>query len=447
MMLFIFGLVYAVLHPVSIGNNRYVNQDPIIGACAHTAESAQKIMQKLIDTQAVQLDAYNSVFNRSDLFNGFTLYQAKVHEGYTIFNYSQVGDTPRVQYRFILSFVWEKAKQYTSDFIRETEQIIVKAFSALREAPKYFAKSHAPEKPKDALIAELKAQNPDHVSMMIQDPTDSINPVSMGNNQYVNKTPLLGACADTEDSARQIMQKLVETSFVQLDAYHTVFARSDLFSGCTIHSAKVHEGYTLFSYSRVGDIAAAKYRFILGFAWERAKQYTYDFIRATEEVVSKAFSALLGAPQYFIQHPIPEKPKVGFIDQLSSHLDRVRSEYTKVSMWNPAQIKSWKQAFIQKPIGYRNIHEMLAVLMRGAELSHGYVPRNVQILSVLSCLYQRGKGQFLQIKTSEGKTLITAMLAASKVLLEDIPVDVLSSSVVLAERDAVLQQKFYNMGF
>jgi superfamily II DNA/RNA helicase len=53
----------------------------------------------------------------------------------------------------------------------------------------------------------------------------------------------------------------------------------------------------------------------------------------------------------------------------------------------------------------------------------------------------------LQVKTGEGKSLITAMLAATQVLLNKKPVDVITSSSVLAKRDANTegQRDFYNM--
>ena len=56
----------------------------------------------------------------------------------------------------------------------------------------------------------------------------------------------------------------------------------------------------------------------------------------------------------------------------------------------------------------------------------------------------RNKGLFTQIKTGEGKTTIVAMLAAI-IALRGKYVDVLTSSEVLAERDANEKKKFYSL--
>lgn len=441
----LFAFVFSVIDPVNIGNNKYINKNPIIGACANTESSAKLIMQKLIDTGSVQLDEYNSVFARPDIFSGFTVYTAKVYDGHTIFNFSEVTGTKSGQFRFILDFVWERTKSYAQDFIEATRQVIINAFAALQKAPQYFFKHSVPEKPKSVLIAELKAQNP--IKPEVVDPVrvDQVIPINMGNNQHINRNPIIGACSNTEAGAKKIMQKLIDTQHVLLDAYHSVFARSDIFYGFMIHAAKVHEGHTIFTYSQVGDRTGTQYRFILGSVWERTKSYTQDFIEATRQVITTAFSALKEAPGYFAKTPAPAKSTTEAIDQFSTHLDQVWQEHTKVRSWSADQIKSWKEHFVQQPTGRRNIHEMVAVLMRAAELSHGHIPRNTQLVSVLACLCQSGRGRFLQVKTGEGKSLITAMLAASKHLLEDIPVDVLSSSEILAERDATAQQKFYGL--
>ena len=91
-----------------------------------------------------------------------------------------------------------------------------------------------------------------------------------------------------------------------------------------------------------------------------------------------------------------------------------------------------------------NIAELLALIARAVYLDSHYEVRNVQILSVINFLLSNDKGLLLQIATGEGKSTITAMLAIAKVLQGE-SVDIVTSSPILALRDAVEKAKFYSM--
>ncbi|CAF4220180.1 unnamed protein product [Rotaria sp. Silwood2] len=81
--------------------------------------------------------------------------------------------------------------------------------------------------------------------------------------------------------------------------------------------------------------------------------------------------------------------------------------------------------------------EMMAIIVRTVELYHGYHPRNFQLIALGIFLepYGREKGRLGNISTGEGKSLITAMLAAAQALI-DKNVDIVTSSQVLAIRNA-----------
>ncbi|CAF4424704.1 unnamed protein product, partial [Rotaria sp. Silwood2] len=83
------------------------------------------------------------------------------------------------------------------------------------------------------------------------------------------------------------------------------------------------------------------------------------------------------------------------------------------------------------------VPEMMAVIVRAVELYHGYHPRNFQLIALGIFLepYGREKGRLGNISTGEGKSLITAMLAAAQALI-DKNVDIVTSSQVLAIRNA-----------
>ncbi len=75
-------------------------------------------------------------------------------------------------------------------------------------------------------------------------------------------------------------------------------------------------------------------------------------------------------------------------------------------------------------------------MKKAVHLINGYEPRDIQLLSVLS-LYKAEpkKGRLAQIFTGEGKSMTTAMLASIKAL-QGHKIDIVTSSDVLATRDA-----------
>ena len=129
-----------------------------------------------------------------------------------------------------------------------------------------------------------------------------------------------------------------------------------------------------------------------------------------------------------------------------------------INEWTEDLIKQWAQSVCDKGDKdwvQNNIPEVLAVISRAVYLTTkkcqkilspqeialtdkkngGFYPRDTQYLSLYLFLYTQNKGCLGQIATGEGKTLITAMLAITKVLLGE-KVDVITSNKVLAERDA-----------
>ena len=86
--------------------------------------------------------------------------------------------------------------------------------------------------------------------------------------------------------------------------------------------------------------------------------------------------------------------------------------------------------------------EMIAVLSRVRTLVRYQQVRDIQILSLLILLNAKGKGRLAEIATGEGKTALVAMFVAFKAL-QGRKVDVISSSGVLAHRDAVDERTFY----
>ncbi|KJE92909.1 hypothetical protein CAOG_003791 [Capsaspora owczarzaki ATCC 30864] len=85
------------------------------------------------------------------------------------------------------------------------------------------------------------------------------------------------------------------------------------------------------------------------------------------------------------------------------------------------------------------------VLIREAIRIHkGYRPYNTQMLVVLSLLATPRKGRLGQVKTGQGKSVVVSMLAAT-MAMRGHPVDIVTSSVSLARRDAKEMAGFFHL--
>ncbi|VDP90335.1 unnamed protein product, partial [Echinostoma caproni] len=92
-------------------------------------------------------------------------------------------------------------------------------------------------------------------------------------------------------------------------------------------------------------------------------------------------------------------------------LEKVWDEYKNVHKWTKSQIREWANDVRTKesPVPL-HLHTLIAVLMRGVQLTHGYTPRDAQLLALLCLLNARSdRGRLLQVDTGEGKTVTIAM--------------------------------------
>ena len=90
-------------------------------------------------------------------------------------------------------------------------------------------------------------------------------------------------------------------------------------------------------------------------------------------------------------------------------------------------------------------HSLIAKMICSNEKYFGFVPRKVQILSLIYFLEKdKNKGLVQQINTGEGKSCIISFLAVYIALKQNKKIDILTSSTVLAQRDTELFKKFYN---
>jgi preprotein translocase subunit SecA len=89
--------------------------------------------------------------------------------------------------------------------------------------------------------------------------------------------------------------------------------------------------------------------------------------------------------------------------------------------------------------------KFISILISVCEIKFNYKPREIQIISLLLFIFKnKEQGIIEQIYTGEGKSLIITLLATVKAFI-GYKVDILTSSLVLAERDANEMKGFYNM--
>ena len=144
---------------------------------------------------------------------------------------------------------------------------------------------------------------------------------------------------------------------------------------------------------------------------------------------------------------VETKAKVD-VDGLNLGLNKVKASIPKYQNYTKGDILNWANNVRKQDI--KDIGEYLAIIDRANYIDtfeHGGVGhhlRDTQILSVLSFFHASGNGRLDQIKTGEGKSTIVSVLAIIQALRGKY-VDVLTSSAVLAERDAKEKENLYKL--
>ena len=152
------------------------------------------------------------------------------------------------------------------------------------------------------------------------------------------------------------------------------------------------------------------------------------------------------------------KSQILLEEDIEAQSDKLESE--PIKMFSKYHIKLWAKTFKNLKISDKNscITEAFAVIRRGITLFYeteknirGIVPRDTQMVASLlffQKLSAQGQAQgtklMQQISTGEGKTMILCMVAIYKALLGE-NVDIVTSSSVLATRDADRQKPLYEL--
>ena len=129
--------------------------------------------------------------------------------------------------------------------------------------------------------------------------------------------------------------------------------------------------------------------------------------------------------------------------------DKIKNYYENyIKGINPsylrAKINELKNKISSDNNNQNNYIELISIMIKVNEIVFNYRPREIQIIAVLYFLFKdKNTGLIEEILTGEGKTIIISFLAVIKAF-QGKKIDILTSSLVLAERDANEMRNFYN---
>ncbi|CAF1353542.1 unnamed protein product [Adineta steineri] len=122
-----------------------------------------------------------------------------------------------------------------------------------------------------------------------------------------------------------------------------------------------------------------------------------------------------------------------------------------INHWDENDVKKWSAYYKEnsKQASEQSTYELICVVKRAIFLHNEkqqFEPRTIQILSLLLMLNASNANisRLAQIKTGEGKSVIISMFAAIKAL-NGHKVDIVTTSSLLAKRDAENKHRFYEM--
>ncbi|CAF0718769.1 unnamed protein product [Brachionus calyciflorus] len=124
----------------------------------------------------------------------------------------------------------------------------------------------------------------------------------------------------------------------------------------------------------------------------------------------------------------------------------------KISEYNKDDILDWTKKYkeIKKvnlpSINCKQVLELVAIISRASEIVYKYQLRNTQKIALflfIDSICFSFSGRLANISTGEGKSLVTISTAISYILLKGGNVDILTSSEILAERDALESKEMF----
>ena len=252
-----------------------------------------------------------------------------------------------------------------------------------------------------------------------------------------------------------ILKNLRNIFYNNYDLYHYIIEKIKLFQLDDVYSiAKIFKQNEKFWKKEFNILASEKIR--KSSKNLKTEEYLSKIDKSIEKIIEgkKEFENkntsinrinILEEDKDYLRKQLNKQKEIfnGYID--SEDLDESQRKI-KLRNWDETHISKWvKQRCIklikkkEKCIDFQP--EVFAVFSRLSEIIFKYPTREIQLMSLFLLLKRDPYGGvFCQIGTGEGKSTIVLMLASYKGLQGN-KVDILSSSIVLAERDATDEQK------
>lgn len=142
----------------------------------------------------------------------------------------------------------------------------------------------------------------------------------------------------------------------------------------------------------------------------------------------------------------PNYKGISYIYDINEKIKKNYSEYIKKinDVELKRKIKEIKLKISSNQEDEDTYIELISIMIKVNGKIFRYKPREIQIISVLFFLFkEKNSGLIEEIYTGEGKTIIISFLAVIKAFQGN-KVDILTSSTVLAKRDANEMRNFYN---
>ena len=142
----------------------------------------------------------------------------------------------------------------------------------------------------------------------------------------------------------------------------------------------------------------------------------------------------------------PELVNAEQLVKIKDDIEKIFNIYNKIRNLNKVELIETENNYY---INDKNPNEidyfLLAKMIHFNKKYFKFIPRKIQMLSVILFLTkEEEKGLVQQIDTGEGKSCIISFLAVYIALKKNKKIDILTSSPILAKRDALYFKQFYN---
>ncbi|CAC5418044.1 unnamed protein product [Mytilus coruscus] len=143
--------------------------------------------------------------------------------------------------------------------------------------------------------------------------------------------------------------------------------------------------------------------------------------------------------------------EAGTIIKILRKVQKKIETYENRNMFHPMRqsthFRLFRRLYFKTLISFASDEEFVQCIFEislAVKLTKKYWPRNTQIISFCLLVKAKQNGILLEINTGEGKTCIIAMFSAF-LALSQIPVDIVSSSPILAQRDYIEWKAFFKL--